>query len=186
MLGTILYTRKPVSFMRTDKPLQAMAWATALAGAAKLLVMMLLFGVLQGNSPAEVLQFITSGFAGNQAFNGGFFTIVLGVLLHFAVMFSLVWFLFVLYPLSAAINRWKWLTGALYGALIWCFMNFVVLPLSYAPQQSFTASFNGLLLLADIVLVGLPMAWVISRYYTGRQQKIAHAHEMFDPSSIYF
>jgi hypothetical protein len=186
MLGTILYTRKPVSFIRTDKPLQAIAWATAIAGTAKLLVMILLFWTLQNNGPAQALQFIASGFLGEEAFMGGLFTIALGVALHTAAMFSIAWFLFVLYPLSSVISQWKWLTGIVYGVLIWCFMNFVVLPLSDAPPQSFSNLFNGLLLLADAILVGLPMAWVIGRYYTNREQKIAHAHEMFDPSSIYF
>jgi hypothetical protein len=186
MLGTILYTRKPVSFIRTDKPLQVIAWGAAIAGTAKLLVMLLLFRVILGHNPTQALQFITSGFIGDSAFTGGMLTVVLGGVLHFAVMFSLVWFLFVLYPLSSAIGKWKWLTGMMYGALIWCFMNFVVLPLSYAPQSSLGALFNGWLLLADTLLVGLPMAWLIGRYYTGRQQKIAHAHELFDPSSIYY
>jgi hypothetical protein len=186
MLGTILYTRKPVSFIRTDKPLQVIAWAAAVAGTAKLLVMILLFWTLQGNNPAEVLQFIASGFLGNEAFNGGILAMLLGVALHTAAMFSIAWFLFVLYPLSAVISRRKWLTGIVYGVLIWFFMNFVVLPLSSAPQQTFSNLFNSLLLLSDVVLVGLSMAWIIGRYYRNREQQIAHAHELFDPSSIYF
>jgi uncharacterized membrane protein YagU involved in acid resistance len=186
MLGTMLYTRKPVSLIRMDKPLQAMAWATIIAGTAKLLIMLLLFWTLQRNSPAEVLQFISSGFLGNQSFAAGFITIPVGIVLHYAIVFSLVWFLWVLYPLTPAINRWKWVTGAVYGLLVWCFVVFVVLPLSYAPQQAFSTEFNGYLLAADILLVGIPIAWVIGRYYAVREKKIAHARELFDPSSIYY
>jgi hypothetical protein len=186
MLGTMLYTRKPVSLIRIDNPLQTMAWAAAIAGITKLLAMLLLFGMLQGNDPAKVLQFISSGFMGEQAFDGGFITIAAGVVFHLAVVFALVWFLFVIYPVIPLAGRSRWLTGLVYGILIWSFMTFIVLPLSYAPQPSFGNLLNVLLLISDVLLLGMPMALIIGRHYAVREEKIAHARELFDPSSIYY
>src|SRR5689334_4591821 len=99
MLGTVLYERKPVSVIRTESPLQALVWATVIAGTTQLLVTLLLFGTLQHNSPVEVLQFISSGLMGMPAFNGGLLTAALGVVLHFVLLFSLTWGLYLLYPL---------------------------------------------------------------------------------------
>jgi len=186
MLGTILYTRKPISLIKTDNPVQSLVWATAITGVAKLLVILLLFGTLLGNSPVQVLQFIGSGLMGSRAFTSGVVAIGVGIALHFALLFSLVWLLYILYPLVSAAGKWRWVVGVVYGLGIWFFLNFVLLPLSYAPQVSFGILFHVLSAAADVLFAGLPMALIIGRYYAAREQKMAIARELFDPSSIYY
>ena len=49
----------------------------------------LVFGQLRGVSPWTIFQYIASGLIGTQAFQGGWASVVLGVVLHYII--ALIW-----------------------------------------------------------------------------------------------
>jgi hypothetical protein len=111
-----------------------------------------------------VLQLVASGLLGAEAFESGVGGGLVGLAAHFLILIvgAAVYF--------AASTRWPALRsraiacGALFGVLIYLFMNFVVLPLSAFP---FKPSYPALKLLQGFawhaLLVGIPIAVSIRR-----------------------
>jgi uncharacterized membrane protein YagU involved in acid resistance len=114
---------------------------------------------LFGRSAQWVLQSVASGWQGSAAFNGGWASAALGLVSHYsiAMVASAVYFI--------ASRRIPFLTthaviaGAIFGPLVYLFMNFVVLPLSAFP---FKLSYPWLTVLegftSHAVFVGIPIA----------------------------
>jgi hypothetical protein len=117
------------------------------------------FWTLKGASPLTTPQSIAAGLLGNQAFRGGVPTALLGLLLHFGIALAMA----VAYWLASRrlplLVRRPLACGALYGVLLYLFMNRVVLPLSAAPQSPFSLDwwFVGSIF-SHCVLVGIPIA----------------------------
>jgi hypothetical protein len=118
----------------------------------------LIFYGLRGVSPMRILQSVATGLLGRDAFNGGWQTAALGLVLHFFIATVVV----AVYVFAS--RRWRGLvrapmiTGPLYGVAVWLVMNFIVLPLSAAGPPTFrpVGVINGLLI--HILGVGLPSA----------------------------
>jgi hypothetical protein len=120
---------------------------------------------LQGVSPTRVLQAIASGLLGADAFNGGFTTAALGLVLHFFIATTAT----AVY--DATSRKLKVLVdqaivcGLAYGIPVYLVMNLVVLPLSAVPFKISHAPGN--VVTAVLILmfcVGLPIALVVRRY----------------------
>lgn len=117
------------------------------------------FWVLKGTPALIVPQSVAAGLLGSEAFRGGAATALLGLLLHFAIALAMAlayWFASRRLPLLV---RRPFACGALYGVLLYLFMNRVVLPLSAArpPAFAFDGWFVGSVF-AHCVLVGIPIA----------------------------
>lgn len=118
-----------------------------------------------GMSPLRVLQSVASGWTGDDAFTSGVSGGILGLVSHFGILLVAA----ALY--LAASRRFPILRtraiacGALFGVLVYLFMNFVVLPLSAFPFD-LTYPLSRLLegFVSHAVLVGLPIALAIRRY----------------------
>lgn len=111
-----------------------------------------------------ILQSVASGLLGEAAFAGGAATAALGLFLHLAIMCAMAavyW---------AACRRLRWMlewpvrAGVAYGLLTWAAMNYVVVPLSRADPPPFSAAWFIDGLLAHLLLVGLPFAFLARRY----------------------
>ena len=146
-----------------DRSTKTILLAGSIAGTLDIISAFVLFG-FKGVPPFRILQGIASGLLGKAAFAGGSGTALLGVVLHFLIAISAA---AVFYFASRRIEfliRHSVISGLLYGVLIYCFMNGVVLPLSAVfPRPDFTASglISGMILL--MLLVGLPISLVVSR-----------------------
>ena len=120
----------------------------------------LIFFGLRGVSSLQILQSIASGLLGRAAYDGGWKTAALGLLLHFCIATSVV----AVFVLASRRMRWlvraPWITGPLYGIAVWLVMYFIVLPLSAAGAPTFrtVTVINGLLI--HMLGVGLPSALV--------------------------
>ena len=109
-------------------------------------------------NPIEVLQYIASGALGQSAFRGGLATAGLGAVFHFII----AWVAAAVFVLAG--RRIQFLRtqaigfGLLYGAAVYFFMNYLVLPLSaVAPSRFHPGLFlNGVL--GHALFVGLPIA----------------------------
>jgi hypothetical protein len=116
-----------------------------------------------GRNPLGILPFIASGVFGKKAFTGGTEMMVLGLLFHYLI--ATTWaFIFYYMIIRLPLFRRSWIaTGIIYGLLVWCVMNLVVVPLSNTPSRTFTLS--GTLIGMGILVccIGLPLAFMALR-----------------------
>jgi len=124
-----------------------------------------------GFSPSRVLKGVASGLWGASAVNAGFGMAAIGLLMHFTVALTAT---LVFFGLSRKI---PWLrtgplliVGPLYGALVFCTMNYATLPLlsvlrhlylNTAPRWPGTMSWPQFGI--HLICVGLPIAWGVRR-----------------------
>ena len=129
-----------------------------------------------GNSPIRVWRFVASGVFGKNAYADGLLMPALGLLFHFCLAFSFTIFFFLIYPKIKLLAKNIFVTGILYGLLVWVVMNRIVVPLSNTaklpPRQSPTVlgvPTQTILQMAFIMFcIGLPIAFLTARYYQRR------------------
>ena len=158
----------------TDKPraARAIVWGGLLAGVGDIAFAFVVSG-LRGVGPVRVLQSVAGGLLGRAAAEGGLATAALGAVLHFFIAF--VWA--AVYWLASrrldVLARRPVVCGLLYGAAVYFFMYFVVLPLSaiYFPLNH-TLSSILLNSAGHMLLVGLPIALATYKFTdgTGRER----------------
>lgn len=142
---------------RSLTPAQGLVLGTLTVGVLDILDAFVFFG-FRGVTPLQVLQSIASGLLGRAAFRGGMPTALLGLLLHFFIAFVIVAFYYLASRRFPVLRRRPWISGPLYGFLVYIVMTQLVLPLSAAVTGPRPAAviINGLLIHA--LGVGLPSA----------------------------
>ncbi len=129
---------------------------------------------LKGGAPLRILQAIASGIYGKASFQGGTRTMLIGLALHFFIATIVVAVYFLASRRIAILNRHPVLTGAIYGVLVYLFMNFVVLPLAGMPPRFTTFSVVNQLF-CHIVLIGITTGLFARGQYTETRQVFAAA-----------
>lgn len=109
--------------------------------------------------PARILQGIASGWLGEQAFHGGSATAWLGALLHYAMLWAMVATFHVASRRAPVLTRKPWLSGSLYGLLLYVVMNAIVLPMSAAAKMPFIVGWVLCSIAVHVLLIGVPIAW---------------------------
>jgi hypothetical protein len=157
-----------------DKPraARAIVWGGLLAGLGDITFAFVVSG-LRGVGPVRVLQSVAGGLLGRAAAEGGLATAALGGVLHFLIAFIWATVFWLASRRLKVLVRHPVVCGLLYGALVYLFMYFVVLPLSaiYFPLNR-TASSILLNSAGHMLLVGLPIALAASKFTdkTGRER----------------
>jgi hypothetical protein len=118
---------------------------------------------LRGVTPDRVFQYISSGLLGRSAFEGGAATVALGVLLHFVVAFGAAAVFVAAARAFVVLNEYPWITGPIYGVLVYFFMGEVVSALSNVSRGPRTVSGTITGILIHIFFVGLPIALISSK-----------------------
>jgi len=146
----------------TLSPSRAILYAGLTVGTLDILDALIFFGA-RGAAPIRIFQSIASGIHGRAAFQGGWHTAALGLVLHYFIAFSIATTYFLVSRAIPAVRRRPVICGMLYGIAAWCVMNLIVLPLSAAGRGPFVPIVvaNGLLI--HMFGVGLPSAWFASR-----------------------
>jgi hypothetical protein len=143
--------------IRTPRPVDVILWGGLTVG---ILDGLWAAGMTayRGGSPARMFQFIASGLLGRASFTGGTATVVLGVLCHFFIAFTLAAIYYTASTRLPQLARQPFLWGPLFGIIAWLGMNLVVLPLSAVTRQPRTL--QGVIqgLIVHMVLIGLPIA----------------------------
>lgn len=143
------------------------AWETIFWGGLTAGVLDAVDGVIafgfKGLNPIQVLQYIASGLLGPAAFQGGIPTAALGAALHFVIAFAVAGAFYAASLKLPAIYRRPLIWGLLYGAGVYFFMNYGVLPLSAVPKSPFSLALllNGVI--GHAFFVGLPVALFAGR-----------------------
>lgn len=151
---------------------RAIVWGGLLAGVGDITFAFVVSG-LRGVGPVRVLQSVAGGLLGRTAAEGGLVTAALGAVLHFLIAFIWATVFWLLSRKLTVLVRHPVVCGLLYGALVYFFMYFVVLPLSaiYFPLNR-TASSILLNAGGHMLLVGLPIALAAYKFtnQTGRDR----------------
>ena len=136
---------------------KAILWGGFIAGVLDAVDAVVAFG-LKGLNPIQVLQYITSALLGPSAFAGGLSTAALGMVLHFFIACVVAAVYVGASRGMAVLKNQPLLFGPLYGLAVYSFMNYLVLPLSAAPQNPFSLAMflNGVI--GHALFVGLPIA----------------------------
>jgi uncharacterized membrane protein YagU involved in acid resistance len=120
-----------------------------------------------GSPPLRTLQSVASGWLGKGAFDSGVNGGMLGLVSHYAILFIAAWIYFSASQRFAVLRTRPLLCGAVFGVLVYLFMNFVVIPFSAAP---FHITYTPLKLLegfaSHAVFVGLPIALAVNKWTT--------------------
>jgi uncharacterized membrane protein YagU involved in acid resistance len=118
----------------------------------------------RGVPPVQILRGIASGLLGQQSFQGGWPTALLGGILHFLIAFSAATVFYVASrQLSILINR-PIFSGVLYGVAVYLVMYWLVMPLSNFHRAPFSWFNTVVAIITHIVCVGLPISLVIRRF----------------------
>jgi len=113
----------------------------------------------------NILKFIASGIFGKDAAAGGLKMVVVGFILHYTIAFIFTGLFFWLYPKMNLGSKNKWITGIVYGVLIWFLMNRIVLPLSNVVHRPFSLS-NALINIGILIIcIGIPLSLFARRFY---------------------
>ena len=137
--------------------MEAISWGGLIAGVLDAIDGVIAYGT-QGLSPIQVLQYIASGALGKSAFQGGLATAALGAGFHFTI----AWVAAAVFVLASRqleiLKTHAVLAGLIYGAAVYFFMNYLVLPLSAVAPATFQLGLflNGVI--GHAVFVGLPIA----------------------------
>ena len=116
----------------------------------------------RGVRPDRILQAVAAGLLGPAAFLGGWRTAVLGLLLHFFIATMVVLVYWMASRALPVLRRHPWVTGSLYGILVYGVMTFAVLPLSRAGGGAPAGWLMAVNILIHIFCVGLPTALMVS------------------------
>ena len=124
---------------------------------------------LAGRTPARMLQGIAYGWFGKASFEGGAFTVAVGLVTHFFIATcwaAIYWFASRRF---LVLVRRAWICGTLYALLVYAVMYEIVMPLS-AIHRRIPRTPQAVLigLLIHVFCVGLPIA-LTARAYTPRR-----------------
>jgi uncharacterized membrane protein YagU involved in acid resistance len=114
--------------------------------------------------PTRVLQSVASGWMGKEAFAGGGKTAALGLAFHFLIAFTAATVFYLASRKIEFMLSSVWGAGALYGALVYGFMYWVVMPLSNVKRRPFSWEVEITAVITHIVCVGMPIALSVKRF----------------------
>lgn len=138
--------------------LQVTIAAGLLAGVLDLVAALSYHG-MSGIPPQRILQGIAGGLLGNNAYGGGWKTAMLGLFLHFAIMFVIAAVYAVVARRVVFLAVHQWLSGIAFGVIVYFVMNGIVLPLSAFPHEvSFAPARMVPALVIQVLFVGIPIA----------------------------
>lgn len=116
----------------------------------------------QGRPWTFVLHYVASAAIGRDAaFGGGLPTAMLGLFFHFLIAFTAFTVYYFASRKLPTLVRHAWIWGPVFGVAVFCFMRFVVIPLSTIgwPKNPPSAIIDGLL--THIFCVGLPTSLIV-------------------------
>lgn len=139
------------------RPAQAIVLGGIAAGVLDLLYCTIYWG-LQGAAPIRISQSVASGLLGPAAFQGGYWTALLGIGLEVAITLAMAYAYYLVSRKIPALTRHPLICGALYGVFLHFFMSDVVLPLSLFTQAAFSWPWFINSMIASTLFIGVPCA----------------------------
>jgi hypothetical protein len=156
-------TQSPRGATAPWSPLRAILVGGLIAGACDMTYALLWFSGVKGVPWMKVPQSVAAGLIGPPSFNGGGGTVALGLVLHWLI--AIIWaatYVLVGRRLLPDLLRKPIPYGLAYGAWIYFFMNWVVLPLSAMHTKPHFAPLDTWLTGLAVHVLGLGLAISIS------------------------
>ncbi|HXU31712.1 MAG TPA: hypothetical protein VN851_14150 [Thermoanaerobaculia bacterium] len=120
-------------------------------------------------SPLWVLQSVATGLLGAKSFDGGVPAGLLGLFCHFVIAFGASFTFYFASRKIRLLSERPILSGAIFGILVFLFMNWVVIPLAACPFTiPFTAKVLAKGFISHALLIGIPIAWLQKRFSGSR------------------
>jgi uncharacterized membrane protein YagU involved in acid resistance len=141
---------------------QAILIAGLLAGTMDILAA--IFILAKGNA-LGVLKYVASGALGKAALEGDNTMALWGLFFHFLI--AMIWakVYFLAYPYLPFLKNNIFINAIIYGLVVWCIMNLIVVPLSQIPPRPFNWE-NALKNMAILCFcIGFPIAWLADKYF---------------------
>jgi hypothetical protein len=136
--------------------MKAILWGGLAAGVGDSLLALILY-----KAPLVVIyQSIASGLLGREAYKGGLATAALGLFLHFFIATTAAAVYVGASRKLPLLLRRPVPSGLAFGAAVYFFMKYVVLPLSSVPRLG---PFEPAAMVGHALLVGLPIAYFAAR-----------------------
>ncbi len=148
------------------RPFQAILTGGLICGVLDITAAFIVYGYF-GLKPLRLLQGIASGLLGRQSYSGGAATALLGLLCHFVIAFGAAAIFVAASRVMPFLIRRAILAGALYGMIVYFFMNRVVVQLSRAAHNPFSLKFMIIGVIVHIFCVGLPIA-LATRHFANK------------------
>ncbi len=122
-------------------------------------------------TPVTVFRYIASAIQGKDAFTGGTSSAILGVVLHYIVAYIWTILFFLIYPYIGAISKYRLTTGFIYGVLMWCIMNLVIVPMTSVAKtkHGFNPTQAGINAMILICVIAIPLSYIAGNYYDKRK-----------------
>ena len=128
-----------------------------------------------GGSPLDPWKGVASGLLGPEAREGGIGMVLLGTALHFFICFVAAALLYLILRRVPWLVRQPLIAGILYGIGFLIVMNYVILPLSRIGRSIYPLDGIHVTAFWHVVLVGIPTAWVLSRFMRADRPAAANA-----------
>ncbi len=132
--------------------------------------------IISPQTPDMVFKYIASGYF-NQAAYMEDHMVLWGIFFHYVIAMIISVALWAIYPKFRKGIKNKYITGIIFGLLVWIAMNFAVLPLTSVPKKPDNVPVDKILIIksfvALIICVGLPAAIISERYYTRKAKRAA-------------
>ncbi len=114
--------------------------------------------------PILIPQTIATGVLGVKAYFGGFPTAALGVVLHFVIALGAATVFYLASRRLKFLIERPILSGMIFGALVYLFMHWIVLPLSAAPHGHPSFIHRATEFVEHWFFVGLPISLSVRHY----------------------
>jgi uncharacterized membrane protein YagU involved in acid resistance len=150
---------------QTNSPARTVLLAGFVAGCCDITAALLVYCAIVPTTPTRLLQGIAAGLLGRQAaYAGGPKTAVLGFICHFVIALGAATVYFLLAKAMPFLHRSPLvLSAALWGTIVYFFMQYVVLPLSRIGMPRFNLKFTIIGLIIHFFCIGLPITAITRR-----------------------
>lgn len=157
IISFLLFESECVRTGMTSHLIPAILWGGILCGTIDGAAAMLFFTV-QGVLAIRVWQSVASAVLGQTAFQHGWRSAALGVLLHYVVAFAAATVFCSVISYFPQLLARPVIAGTIYGLLVFVVMNFLVVPLSRRVRRLTTAVGTSVQMLIHVFCVGLPIS----------------------------
>jgi uncharacterized membrane protein YagU involved in acid resistance len=149
----------------TSSAAKTILLAGFVAGCCDITAALIVYGAIVPTTPMRLLQGIAAGLLGRQAaYAGGAKTAALGFVCHFVIALGAAAVYFALSRALPFLSRNLIFSAAIWGTLVYFFMQYVVLPLSRIGMPHFNVKFTIIGLIIHFFCIGLPIAAITRRH----------------------
>lgn len=139
---------------------------TLIAGSLDITAASIQTYILKGLTPNIVLKFIASGIFGKAAYSGGIEYMLLGLFVHFFIVFMCVITYFYFYPKLSLLKKNILLSSFLVALTAWIVTTKIIIPLSQIQPSPFNLTKDVIAIAILFFCIGIPIALITKRFYT--------------------